>query len=166
MSRTLLLAFVLATPSAFGDEPKAEDVNSMGKPKDYKVGASTRYALWQDAEGWHFRMTTASEVSVAFTGTIRVVGGRISTITSRGSRPKDDKTEPEVKKGAFPAYNFSVKIPDRYEGGIDFTLDDKATALQCEFKLNGKEVSPKQIYLGAKGEHPQAGTFRLAVKKE
>jgi hypothetical protein len=160
----LSIAIILAAVSpAIADE----SIDSVGKPKDFNPGQSTRYAIWRDDNGWHFRYTTASDSVMHFTGTIRALGGRITSITPRGTPAKGVKTgaDAEPKKVTAPAYNFDMKINRGIEAGIDFTLDDKATALKFELKVNGKSV-PALIYIGAKGAHPKEGTFQLAAKPD
>jgi hypothetical protein len=163
--RLAIIVLVLLGGAIVAEEPKLEDIDPTGKPKDYKAGLSTRYALWQDADGWHFRMTTTSEDKMAFTGSISAVGGRILKIATRTMVGKEATGPDGVKNGTFPAYNFSVKINQGVEHQVDFTLDDKTTSIKCDFKVNGR-VLPSQIYIGAKGSHPKAATFNLAAKGE
>jgi len=155
------VAVALFATVAFAEEPKVEDIDAKGMPKDYKVGASTRYAIWQDDDGWHFRYTTSSDSIVAFTGTIQPVGGRISSITRRGTPAKG--VSEEKAKSTAPKYVFNLKINRGYEAGIDFTVDDKVTAIKFELKVNGKDV-PAQVYIGEKGSHPKESPFHLAAK--
>lgn len=147
------------------DEPKLEDVDPVGKPKDYRPGVTTRYAIWYDDGTWHFRYTTGNEDVQSFTGTIAVVGGRMSTIVARGTPAKGVKTgaDAPVEKTAIRAYKVNAKINQGIESGIDFTLDDMATALKFELKINGKEV-PAKVFVGTKGAHPKSGTFYLPAK--
>jgi len=157
---TSLLAF--GASAAIAEEPKVEVIDAKGMPKDYKVGALTRYALWQDDDGWHFRYTTSSDSIIAFTGTIQPVGGRISSITPRGTPAKGVKQE--TKKTTAPKYTFNLKINRGYEGGIDFTVDENVKAIKFELKVNGKDV-PAQVYIGEKGTHPKESPFHLGTKK-
>lgn len=159
----LVAGLALAIP-ILADEPKItlEAVDPTGKPKGYKPGLTSRYAIWHDDDGWHFRLTTATESLQTFDGTIRVIGGRMTTITPQGTGGTGSKVGVPVKTTA-PAYKFTTKINRGVEGGVDFTLDDKATALKFELTVNGKIV-PTQIYLGAKGEHPKESTFHLPAK--
>lgn len=151
----------LACSLVCADEPKPQGIDPTGKPKDYKPGLSSRYVIWQDADGWHFRYTTSSDDVVAFVASIEVVGGRFSTITPRGTPTKGVEQSP--KKSTAPKYTFNSKINRGIEGGIDFTLDDKATAVKFDLKINGKDV-PGQVYIGAKGAHPKESSFQLPVK--
>jgi hypothetical protein len=94
-----------------------------------------------------------------------VVGGRFSTITPRDTPTKGVKTGPDAvpMKSTAPKYTINSKINRGIGGGIDFTLDDKATALKFDLKINGKDV-PGQIYIGAKGTHPKESQFQLPAK--
>jgi hypothetical protein len=78
------------------------------------------------------------------------------------SKVKGIKVGIPVKTTA-PAYKFTNKISSRYEVGIDFTLDDKATAVKFDLTINGKAV-PILVYIGEKGSHPKAGVFQLPAK--
>jgi len=164
-----LVATVIALcgwiPAAVADEPKLEDIDPVGKPKDYKPGATTRYAIWYEDGTWRFRYTTGNEDVQSMTGTITVVSGRMSTIIRRGTPAKGVKTGPDapVEKTTAPSYKFNAKINQGIESGIDFTLDDKATALKFELKINGKEVTGK-VFLGSKSAHPKWDTFYLPAK--
>jgi hypothetical protein len=155
----ILLVFSCAIASA--DDPKSEGIDPAGEPKNYRPGLSTRYVIWRDADGWHFRYTTASDDVVTFVASIEVVGGRFSTITPRGTPAKGVDQSP--KKSTAPKYTFNSKINRGIEGGIDFTLDDKATALKFDLKINGKDV-PRQVYIGEKGTHPKESPFQLPSK--
>jgi hypothetical protein len=148
--------------AAVADEPKLEEIDLSGKPKDYKAGATTRYAIWHEDGTWHFRYTTGNEDLQSMTGTITVVGGRMSTIVRRGTPAKGVKTgaDATVETTTAPSYKFNAKINQGIEGGIDFTLDDKATALKFELKINSKEV-PSKVFVGSKGAHPKSDTFYL-----
>jgi hypothetical protein len=158
------LAFAWTSVAA-ADEPKLEAIDPVGKPKDYKPGATTRYAIWYEDGTWHFRYTTGNEDAQSLTGTITVVGGRMSTIVRRGTPAKGVKTgaDAPVEKSTAPAYKFNAKINQGIEGGIDFTLDDKATALKFELKINGKEA-PSKVFVGATGAHPKSDLFYLSAK--
>jgi hypothetical protein len=156
------LPLLFAIPfSAFA----GESLDPTGMPKEYKAGQSTRYAIWHDDHGWHLRYTTSSDSIQHFTGTIQVVGGRIRTITRRGTPAKGAKIGADAvpMKTTAPAYKFDMKINRGFEAGIDFTLDDKATALKFDLKVNGKSV-PALIHIGANGVHPKEGTFELPAK--
>jgi len=159
-----IIVAVMASWSAgvVADEPKLEDIDPAGKPRDYKPGATTRYAIWYDDGAWHFRYTTGNEDVQTMTGTVTVIGGRMSSIVRRGTPAKGVKTgaDAPVEKTTAPAYKFNAKINQGIESGIDFTLDDKATALKFELKINGKDVAGK-IFVGAKGAHPKSDTFYL-----
>jgi len=163
---TTVACVLSACSSAYSaDEPKLEDIDPTGKPKDYRPGATTRYAIWYDDGTWHFRYTTGNEDVQSFTGTITVVRGRMSTIVARGTPAKDVKTgaDAPVEKTTVRACKVNAKINQGIESGIDFTLDEKATALKFELKVNGREV-PAKVFLGAKGAHPKSDTFYLPAK--
>jgi hypothetical protein len=159
--RTSALLLMFGCGIVCADDPKSEVIDPSGKPKDYKAGQSSCYAIWNDADGWHFRYTTVSDDVVTFVASIEVVSGRFSTITPRGTPTKGVDQSP--KKSTAPKYTFNSKINRGIEGGIDFTLDDKATALKFDLKINGKDV-PRQVYIGEKGTHPKESPFQLPSK--
>jgi hypothetical protein len=160
-SAPTLLAAVITIVPALSGEPMLEDIAAKGMPKDYKAGASTRYAVWQDDDGWHLRYTTSSASSQSFTGTIQPVGGRFSSITPRGTKAKGVAEGP--MKTTAPKYTFTSKISGGFESGIDFTLDDKVTAIKFVLKIEGKEMAD-HIFIGAKNGHPKGATFFLPTK--
>jgi len=165
-SLTAIVAVMACWPAGvLADEPRLEEIDPTGRPKDYKPGATTRYAIWYEDGTWHFRYTTGTEEVQTMTGTITVVDGRMSTIVRRGTPAKSVKTgaDAPVEKTTAPAYKFNAKINQGIESGIDFTLDDKATALKFELKINGKEA-PGKVFVGVKGSHPKSDTFYLPAK--
>jgi len=161
---TMIAAVLLSTSAYAPDELKLENIDPKGMPEDYKPGSSSRYAIWKDAEGWHFRFTTSSQKEQAFKASIGVVGGNMVTFTTRGQTATGKELENDgPQKYNLPGYQFDLPLKRRMEHGIDFTLDDKAKALKFDLKINGQDL-PEQIYIGAKGAHPKKATFHLAVK--
>jgi hypothetical protein len=162
----VLLAGVAATtPASAGEEPKFEDLDPSGKPKDFKAGLSTRYAIWHDGTTWHFRTTTAAKESQEFSGTIEVIGGKMTALNPvkvEGKKAKKNKDfgswNPEGTR-----FKFSLTTAKGFVDGFDLQLSDKATALKLVLKVNGEEA-PKAIFLGAKNAHPTSAMFFLPAR--
>jgi len=167
----VIAALLFAVPATFADDPKLEEVDAKGKPKDFKPGLSPSYAIWYDEAGWHFHSTTNTAGQTSFTGKIDVVGGKM-TIELRdltgGPAPK--KKGPEAKKGPGQAmetkgYNFSFKVNKGSENNFVFHPQDEVTALTFDLNINDKPADVDKIFIGAKGEHPKEAKFSLTVTK-
>lgn len=137
-----------------------DDIDPKGKPKDYKLGATARFAIWMDDAGWHIRNTTASKDQTAFTGTIETVGGKIATITLIGGPSKKPSAPLKANTAKF---TISDKINKGLEGGMDLKLEPGVTEIKFKLQIDGKD-SPELIFIGAKGEHPKEGEFSLPAK--
>jgi hypothetical protein len=88
------------------------------------------------------------------------VDGKISSISFLPSQGK--KAGPALKTSTAK-FNLTERINRGLEGGLDFKLDDSATGIKFELKIDGK-ATPETIFIGAKGGHPKAGVFSLPAK--
>jgi len=164
----VLLAGVAATTPAWaGEEPKFEDLNPSGKPDGFKAGLSTRYAIWYDSGTWHFRTTTGAKESQEFSGTIEVIGGKMTALNPvkvEGKKAKKNK-DYGAWNPAGTQFKFSLTTAKGFVDGFDLQVNDKATALKLVLKVNGLEV-PKDVFVGAKNAHPSAASFYLPARPD
>src|SRR6476660_2995840 len=71
-----LLAVIVVSAVAVADE----DIDPQGRPKNYKAGQSTRYAIWHEGDTWHFRTTPGPKDGHTLSGTIHGVGGKMTSL--------------------------------------------------------------------------------------
>lgn len=170
----LVMVLILSGPAVRADDPQPEKIDAKGKPKGYKPGLSPRYVIWYDDAGWHFHTTTNTAGATAFTGRIDVVGGKIAIRLDDLGGGGGPKKGPKAKKGAPPkvpgpgekletaGYNFTFRVNKGVENQFVFHPDPDVTALTFDLKINGK-ADPKQVFIGANGQHPKDGKFTLTV---
>jgi hypothetical protein len=155
----VLAAATVIIPASAADE----DVDPNGRPKGFRTGLSSRYAVWHDAGVWHLRTTSADKDSHNFSGTIQVVGGKMTSLKPV-SVEKGGKSKKNLDYGAWNSagtlFTFSFTTGKNGHDGFDLQVSDKATELKFVFKVDGREV-PEKIFLGAKNVHPTSATFSL-----
>ena len=170
MRRLLLCLLTAAAPAAAAaDEPKyqVEDVSAVGKPKGYKPGLSSRYAVWYQDGWWHVRTTTGAKGGHTFAGTVEVIGGKMTSL-------QPVKVEGKGKKGATDAgawnpagtlFRFSLSTTKGFEDGFDLKVSKEAKAIKLVLKVDGEDA-PGKVFVGAKAAHPKAATFHLPARPE
>jgi len=153
-----LLSAIVVTAVAVADE----DINPQGRPKNYKAGQSTRYAIWHEGDTWHFRTTTGPKDGHVFSGSIQVVGGKMTSLKPI-SAEKGGKSKKNLDYGSWnpegTLFTFSFTTKGGQDG-FDMQVNDKATSLKFVLKVDGKEV-PDDIFVGAKNAHPKSAEFSL-----
>jgi hypothetical protein len=156
---------LLAAGVAVADAPKhkLEDVNPVGKPEDFKPGASARYAVWCDDEGWHVRTTTGPKGPHAFRGTVEIVGGKMVRLDPVGAEGKGGGKK-DADAGTWNAqgtvFDFTLKTGAKHTDGFDLKVTTAATAIKFNLSVGGDEA-PGKVFIGAKGEHPKEAVFYL-----
>ena len=150
-------ALVIACGLAYA----VEKIDPNGRPPGTHAGATARYALWHDGEGWHLRTMTAEQEHqfrgyiVAHKGII--VQAHATTLEGSGAKADRWKLGPEKHRLTF---DFSTKGG---EDGIDWRVEGNDPEL--EFFLEIGEKGPKfiadRIFIGASGAHPSSGPFSL-----
>jgi len=161
----LAVAIAAVNSTSMADEPKLEAVDPTGKPKDYKPGLSTRYAIWFDGDTWHFRTTTAKDTKV-FSGTMEIVGGKMVDLQPVSADKGKKKNKKNLDYASWnpdgTQFTFSFTT-GTFQDGFDMKLSDKATAIKFVLKVEGKEMAD-HIFIGAKNAHPKGATFFLPAK--
>src|SRR5262249_6579068 len=133
-------------------------VNPVGKPKGYKAGATIRYAVWNDGQGWHLGTATAGKLH-RFQGSVEVIGGRIIAFTPQqlegGGKTSDYWMITSSRRKLY--FDFSTKGA---ADGVLFQVGPTATALKFDLNIDGKS-QPQLIHLGQNAVHPGSSTFTL-----
>jgi len=163
--RTFLVtvALLVAANTLVADETKLDEVDPKGMPSGFKAGLSTRFVVWHDNDGWHIRVTTSS-ASAKFTAKIEPVDGKIVSmklVSSTASGKKGADLPP--LKTQSKSIDMSNEIVKGSVNGYDFKLEDSATVIKFDLKVNDKEA-PELIFIGAKGVHPKGSVVVLPAK--
>lgn len=160
----LAMAIVLLTWNAtsIAEEPTLESVDPKGKPKDYKPGLTTRYAIWHDGDTWHFRTTTSKDTKV-FSGTMEIIGGKMVDLKPVSADKGNKKNKKNLDYASWnpdgTQFTFSFTTGTAQDG-FDMKVSDKATAIKFVLKVEGKEMAD-HIFIGAKNGHPKGASFYL-----
>ena len=147
-----------AVPAAAHSEPDNERCELhlpaivTGTPT-VKPGAVSGAGVWHDGAGWHLRVTHPGTAAVTFTGTIR--SGQ--PISAKGFQLEPGDTWKLSNGGRTLTFAFT-----NHGGldGLDFT-DKCAIVTSFNLQRGGHELSPVQVYLGARGGHPTSNPFTI-----
>jgi hypothetical protein len=126
-----------------------------GKPDGMEPGQTARWYVWYSDSGWHVRTTTKSKEH-EFGGTIRVLGGQVTSV-------KVDKLESKGDWWKLSEGNKVLTLDLKTKGnmdGFDFQVGDKANQVVLTLLIDGKERSDL-IYVGKHGAHPSGATLVL-----
>jgi hypothetical protein len=163
-----LLSVAALAAAAAGQEPKykLEDLSPVGKPDSFKKGLSARYAVWYDEEGWHVRSTSGDKGPHNFSGTVEIIGGRMTGLTTVGIEGKGAKKK-DADLGTWnpqkTLFRFTLKTGAGHSDGFDLKVTDQAKALKFMLTVGGDEA-PGKVFVGSAGAHPKAATFYLPAR--
>lgn len=161
-----LLTFACWAPGApSADEPVIE-INPAGKPKGIAKAKAPHFYLWHDADGWHLQTHTPQQQHT-FTGTINVVGGKVTKITdfenleSRRRRKAADlghlnKAENQI------TFQFETKGG---RDGFDFQVGKSAKEIRFQLQIDGESLT-ERIHIGADSQHAPSEEFSLPAHPE
>jgi hypothetical protein len=153
----LALALALSGGGAKGGAVAA-GINPQGKPKNFKEGKVTGYAVWHSKKGWHLRTTTRKREH-HFRGHIRVEGGTLVKVHSFHLE-KEGRLEDHWKVGPKRhTITFDFKT-DKGIDGINFTVNKKATLIHFALHIDGKN-EPERVFIGSAGARPGQIPFDL-----
>ena len=156
-----LLIIGSMVPLALGGPGKRPPMDPRGEPEGLKKGITECYKVWHNEEGWHVRVVNArGSRDHKYQGTITVENGVIDEI--RSHLAQKNGFEKQWKHGAKKneiTFDFST---NEREDGINFRASRGASAVRFSLKIDGNEV-PQQIFVGKRGDHPEASTFSVAA---
>jgi hypothetical protein len=152
--RCLLWVIVIAATMTVAD-------TAMGAGPKGKAPEAKGLRIWQDKEGWHLVSHTAPGHVHIFTGTIKVVGAKISST----------KGIDKIEKGDFWKINtttntvtFRLTTNGKWDR-VEFKLNQYAEKLIFDVREDGK-AKPERIYIGHAGKHPDGIPFTLPGKSD
>jgi hypothetical protein len=166
---------VLATLLALVGLATANDeaINPVGKPKYYKPGQTARYAVWQDEDGWHLRVTTEKK-ACHFKGVVRCRGGSFKNLKSVDIEEARLDIGRKLRKKSVD--HFSLEDDKKLvfdfetaheEDGVDWKVSQKAEHVEFDIELaqGSKATTTKhnalKVYIGEKGANPKTVPFSL-----
>lgn len=155
------VALAIVATLMMGYVAQALALNPKGKPAGMKAGQVHRYFVWHDKNGWHVRTTTAQRKH-RFEGSIRVKGGKFTSVTGAKLEEKRDDWWKLGKASKMLTFDVGT---DRGLDGFDFTVNAKADEIEFKMKVDDEEHAD-WIYIGADDEHPEGATFSLAAHPE
>ncbi|RLB58154.1 MAG: hypothetical protein DRI90_17085 [Deltaproteobacteria bacterium] len=126
----------------------------IGKPSFVQVGKAVAVYGWQDkARGLHLRVTApARNKAYRFRGTVCALDKKGQNTIKSLTPVLLEKNQDSAKVGPHGHCVWFAFKTSGHIDGFDFTTDAKH--LLFTIFRDGKKVSPKKIYLGAKGVHP------------
>jgi hypothetical protein len=169
----LCLGGGIAVSLAADDKPKEKKdeildakVDPVDKPRQYHVGASKRYCIWYDKDGWHMHTTTTKELH-RFKGSIHVEGGNFAYF-SGGSALEAKKKSKNKDYGYFNqdrgTWTFDYTTAG-HEDVVNFKLSAGATRVRFFLKVDDQE-DPELIFIGKDNKHPEKANFYLPARPD
>lgn len=161
---TMVLAGSVAVAAPAGaSEPASETTKCgfghwpaevQGKPGSLQAGAATGVYLWHDDNGWHLYATHPGHDRVVFKGRV-VSSGHIYGV-GRHVEGRDVVTVVGHDKSVdFRFANYG------YLDGAHFRTSC-ARRIGVTGYINGVELTPDQVFIGADGHHPGSVPFEVA----
>jgi hypothetical protein len=144
-------------------EFKPFEVKSYGKPTNYAKAKGLHFYLWNDEEGWHLRAQSGMKVHV-FSGTIEVVGGKISKVGNFESLETSGKKGADQAKVSERKINFNFKTKGNMDG-FDFQVSPEALQLKFRLLIDG-DSRPELILIGTNSQPAPWANFVLEAHPE
>jgi hypothetical protein len=128
-----------------------------GRPYLFETEPTEAYYLWHDYDGVHLRVSSNGKPRV-FSGSIST-DGWLENIMVKSAGKRD-----------YSRYNNSGKLQFRLTAandtaGIDFTVR-KGAKIKFDLELDGFEIDPGQIFMGAEGWNPNDSVFTIYYDEE
>src|SRR5262245_3411918 len=141
----------------------AAQPDPQGKPARMEKGQNARWYVWHDSDGWHLRTTTQMKAH-DFSGTIQVVGGRITSVTGAKleGRGKFNDWWQLSENDRVLTLNLRTK---HGMDGVDFRVGPRADRIVVTLRIDGRD-SPDQIFIGRAGSKPGTARFILSAHPE
>lgn len=156
MKKVMVLVSVLLTVLCFTGYAAAYSPKLDGKPDAFEPGRSTGYFIWQDREGLHLRATTDGSRHV-FNGTIRTDGTFRDTFGKSKGGDDSFRVSGDRDKITFQFTNLGDTA------GMDMYIQD-GSYVTFNLSMDGDEVEPASIFIGADGWHP--GDHKFTLRQE
>ena len=145
-----------ATPSAAASPAKGCSTGELpavvlGSPA-VKAHQAKGVYLWHDKHGYALRVTEPSSKRLVVTGTITV-----SADISNVKKVSTEKNDTVTVQGKTLTFRF---VNDGGIDGVNFAAECSKT-VHVALRADGKALTPEQVYLGARRQHPTSVPFTI-----
>ena len=126
----------------------------QGKPDSFEAGATGGVYMWHDRDGWHVRVTHATDDKTTFTGTLQTVG------TFVGVKPIALEQNDALQVGSSGhAVTFKFENYGHIDG-FDFHTSC-APSIAVSLARGGHRLPADRIFIGDHKAHPASDPFRI-----
>jgi len=151
---------VFATVRSPAAEPDTK-IDTLGKPKAFKVGKEACFALWFADGQWHVRGTVKKGDFAKLQGSVKLDAGEITDgnfdqMETKSKKRDRDSVSLDHDKQGFHFYFGNAGSSD----GLDFKASDAAKTVTFGMLIDGHPQA-ENILIGSKGVHPATNPFTL-----
>jgi len=156
---TIVIA-VFVTVRSPAAEPDTK-IDSVGKPKAFKVGKEACFALWFADGQWHVRGTVKKGDFAKLQGSVKLDAGEITDgnfeqMETKSKKRDHDSVSLDHDKQGFHFFFDNAGSAD----GLDFKATGAAKTVTFGMLIDG-HPSTENILIGSKGVHPATNPFTL-----
>ncbi len=146
----VLLIVAVSLSAQYGGQPYQWSPQRYweGRP-DFSRGEARGYFIWNDPDGWHVRWTTSNGERHRYTGTIRC-NGTFYYVHPVGLDPTD-----YFSLSSRGRIQYDTRVQHAEQDGVDFRMDMKATKVVFDLSMDGRQVPPYLVRVGATSLRPQ-----------
>jgi hypothetical protein len=144
----------------------AESADPNGKPKKFKIGKESIYAVWCADGAWHVEATAKRGEVEKFQGSVKLEAGEFTegSFDQLEMKPKKKlhdwvAVERDKKSLRFIFDNTG------YSDGLDFKVSESTKSITFGLLIGGKTPT-ENVLIGAKGVHPATNPFTLPAHPE
>ena len=149
---------------------KGDVISPKGRPKELDVvGGSSRYIVWNDSQGWHFRTASRGvKPYITFSGKLELTDGEFGKFRGVGIDRSAKSTSQDIWAMDEARQKLEFKfITASGPDGFDFeVIKGKDAELKFDLKIDtvaDKDV-PKRIYIGKESVKPTKRRFSLPAQ--
>ena len=145
------------TPTVTTPTPAADcdalPAGVKGKPVGLAAGSRGGDYIWHDKDGWHLRVTHATDDKRVYTGVIHSTKPMTKEPVAL-EKTDSVKLSADRKTLTFSFANYG------FIDGVDFTTDC-SQAVTFALRAGGRHLDRTRVYLGAKKAHPRHVPFTI-----
>jgi hypothetical protein len=144
-------------------KPRPEPVielDAWGKPQPAR---GEQLLIWQDEAGWHIRAHAGGKRRAKFSGTVRVIDGKVKRLWGFHELETKGKVQDiGIVSKDQKQISFQLKLSGAGEDGFDFSLTPTASQLEISMLVDGFD-HPEKIRIGANGYRASGTKFLIPV---
>lgn len=144
----------------------AETADPNGKPKKFKLGKESIYAVWYADGAWHVEVTSVRGEASKFQGSVKLEGGEFTEgnfekLEMKPGKKLHDWVAVERDKKSLRFIFDNTGNSD----GLDFKVSDSTRTVTFGLLIGGKTPT-ENVIIGAKGAHPATNPFTMPARPE